>query len=154
VKLLVGGVASLVAGFLIERGLQGVVVAGIVALTTNLINLFDRAPGRAAKVGLVLMVPPMVIAPTWGVVAAVVVGALLACLPADLGERAMLGDAGANPIGAVAGLGLAVAASPAGRIILLVALLALNAASERWSFSEVIRSKATLRRLDDLGRST
>ena len=45
-----------------------------------------------------------------GVALAPVIGAFVATLPDDLGERFMLGDAGANVLGAV--LGLAVVLEP------------------------------------------
>ncbi len=71
----------------------------------------------------------------------------------DVGERGMLGDAGANPMGAVAGM-LIVAGLPAwGVVVYFAVMLALNLASERYSFSRLIESNAVLGRLDMLGRS-
>jgi hypothetical protein len=65
----------------------------------------------------------------------------------------MLGDAGANPMGAVAGF-LIVAGLPAwGVVLYFAAMLALNLASERYSFSRFIESNVVLRRLDMLGRA-
>jgi hypothetical protein len=80
------------------------------------------------------------------------VGALSACLPLDLTEKAMLGDAGANPLGALLGVGLAVSLPAPGRWVAVVALLALNLVSERWSFSAVITTTPWLNRLDQMGR--
>ena len=64
----------------------------------------------------------------------------------------MLGDAGANPLGALVGLAwlLAVPSSP-GRWVVLVVLVALNAASEAVSFSRIIDAAAPLRWLDRIG---
>jgi hypothetical protein len=80
------------------------------------------------------------------------IGAAIAQLPADLGERAMLGDTGANALGA--GLGLAVAADATRPQLatVLTALVALTLASERVSFSKVIASTPGLREFDALGR--
>jgi UDP-GlcNAc:undecaprenyl-phosphate GlcNAc-1-phosphate transferase len=79
-------------------------------------------------------------------------GPILAVWRFDLGERAMLGDAGANAMGALAGF-LLVWRSPLWLIVTLaVVLLALNLASERWSFSAVIEKVGFLRWIDGLGR--
>ena len=125
----------------------------LVGLGANLVNLTDRAPGRATKVSLLIAVPLV----AWGEIdyslaAAPVLGALLATFPADLRERAMLGDAGANPVGAVLGLGLAASLGEPGRWAAVLVLGALNLASERWSFSRAIDAAPPLRWLDGLGR--
>jgi len=79
-------------------------------------------------------------------------GAAVAILPEDVGERVMLGDAGANGLGALLGLRLAAGTSPRGRLALLTGLAALTAASEVVSFSKVIAATPGLRELDALGR--
>ena len=153
VKAVAGVGAGLLAGALVATGATVVVVALLVAASANLVNLFDRAPGRAAKVALAAVVV-LVAAGSgqWGVAAAGLAGALLACLPHDLGARAMLGDAGANPLGGVIGLGLAVSLGPLGRAVALAFVIALNLASERWSFSTAIERTPLLRALDHWGR--
>lgn len=124
------------------------VQAALVAGTANLINLFDLRPGRAAKVTLLVGVPL-----TWqgSTAAGAAVGAAAAALPADLGERHLLGDTGANPVGALLGLALAGRETRFG-VGALTAILALTAASERISFSRVIDSVTPLRALDKWGR--
>lgn len=126
----------------------------LVALAANLANLFDRAPGRVTKVALVCA------AVLVGVTAAapellgltVVAGAAAALLVPDLRERMMLGDAGANPLGATLGLATVLTVAPVARTWVMVALLALNLVSERVSFSRVIDRVAPLRALDRMGR--
>jgi hypothetical protein len=86
-----------------------------------------------------------------GVVAAL--GPLLAVWYLDLGERAMLGDMGANALGALAGALLVEALPLPWLAACAVVLLALNLASERVSFSAVIERNGVLRRLDMLGRA-
>lgn len=122
--------------------LDGALVAG----TANLLNLFDLRPGRALKVAALLA--PL----AGGAQAGAVLGAVAAALPGDLAERSMLGDAGANALGAVLGLGV-VAHRPASvRRAALVVVVALTAASERVSFSRVIDATPPLAALDRLGR--
>ncbi|MDP8976604.1 MAG: hypothetical protein M3N28_09645 [Actinomycetota bacterium] len=128
--------------------------AAVVALAANLGNLFDRAPGRAIKAGMALFL--VLALATMGAVeltgAAVVVGAAAALLVDDLHERLMLGDTGANVLGAVVGLGVVLACSPGTRLVVLVVLAALNLASELVSFSRVIHAVPPLRALDRAGR--
>lgn len=153
VKAAVGVLAGGAAGALVADGRVVVEVAALCALTANLVNLLDRAPGRAGKAVLILWLPLVPLGhDAWVVASAGLGGALVACLRADLSERAMLGDAGANPLGAVAGLGLAAALEEPGRLAAIGLLLALNLASERWSFSRAIEGAGWLRALDDLGR--
>ena len=153
IKIVGVGLAGVAAGLLTGSGWYVLECAVLVALTANLVNLLDRAPGRAAKFSLLIAVPLLILgADVWAVAAAGVVGGLLACLADDLGERAMLGDAGANPLGALLGLGLAVSLDRPVRLAVIGALLALNLVSERWSFSKGIEKVGLLRSLDRWGR--
>ena len=153
VKIAGVGLAGLAAGAVVEIGWFTLECAALIALAANLANLMDRAPGRAGKVALLGAVPLVVWgAVAWITAAAGLLGALLTCLWADLGERGMLGDAGANPLGATLGLGLALSLDRPGRLVALGLLLALNLASELWSFSRAIERVAWLRALDGLGR--
>jgi len=152
-KILAGGIAGLMAGALVASGPEVIVVGLLVALGANTFNLLDRAPGRAGKLWVLVALPVFVWGSSeWTVAAAGMGGALVAVLPADLRARGMLGDAGANPLGAVWGLGLASATGDTGRFIAIVLLVVLNAASERWSFSAAIDRVGWLRGLDQLGR--
>jgi UDP-N-acetylmuramyl pentapeptide phosphotransferase/UDP-N-acetylglucosamine-1-phosphate transferase len=126
----------------------------VVALAANLTNLFDRAPGRAIKVGLLAWIPFALVAraDSVGVAVAPVVGAFAGLLGDDLRERLMLGDAGSNVIGAVIGLAVVLEFGPTVRTVVLAVLVALTIASELISFSRVIERVSVLRRLDELGR--
>ncbi|MFL6206979.1 MAG: hypothetical protein ACJ739_16675 [Acidimicrobiales bacterium] len=128
--------------------------AALVALAANLGNLLDRAPGRTIKVGLIAYVPVALAAGTGpvGLALVPVMGAAAGLLPADLGERRMLGDTGANLLGAVLGLAVVLETSRVVRTVVLVALVVLNVASERVSFTKVIDATPGLRHLDRLGR--
>ncbi len=154
---LVGGAALALAvvGPLADRGpLRLAADAALVALAANLGNLFDRAPGRAIKVATAAFAVIVAVA---GVRArldtvAVVVGASLGLLLDDLHERLMLGDAGANALGAVLGLGLVLTTRPPVRTTALVIVAVLNLAGELVSFSRVIDAVPPLRALDRAGR--
>jgi hypothetical protein len=81
-----------------------------------------------------------------------VVGAAAALLPEDLGEEIMVGDAGANAMGALLGVALASRTGIGGRFAAFAALAAVTAASEKVSYTKVIQDTPWLRRLDELGR--
>ncbi|MFI5046708.1 MAG: hypothetical protein ACHQIG_06560 [Acidimicrobiia bacterium] len=139
-------------GFKTGRGL--LVDAALIALAANFANLLDRAPGRVIKYGLVGYVPLALVlgvAPI-GVAIAPVMGAALGLLGDDLHERLMLGDTGANVIGAVLGLGVVLGASEEWRLAIMLTLLGLNIAAEVISFSRVIDTVPPLRAFDRLGR--
>ncbi|MEV5504389.1 hypothetical protein AB0M50_54195, partial [Nonomuraea fuscirosea] len=70
----------------------------------------------------------------------------------DLGERAMLGDAGANALGALLGLAAVTQLGRPGRYVLLGTVVALTAAAEKVSFTKVIAGNPVLHRIDMLGR--
>jgi hypothetical protein len=151
VKVAVIGAASLfavrAAGGSWRRALPD---AALVAATANLVNLFDLRPGRAGKVALAAGV--ITGAGPAAALSGTVAGAAAAELPDDLAERTMLGDLGANALGALLGLRLA-AGGPALRWGALAVVTALTAASERVSFSKVIERTPALDTLDQLGRA-
>lgn len=132
--------------------------AALVAGTANLANLLDLRPGRALKGMLALDTPLAVATASPGRArsgqaaarAVVLVGA--AALPADLGEHGMLGDVGANALGAAAGLAIARRAPRPLALGALAAVCALTLASEKVSFSAVIARTPVLDALDRLGR--
>ncbi|MDW3847458.1 hypothetical protein NMK34_12675 [Micromonospora sp. BRA006-A] len=132
------------------RGLDVLLGAGVVAGTANLVNLLDLRPGRALKSGM-LLGAPLTTGP-YGGLAAGAVGASAALIGDDLGERVMVGDSGANALGALLGVSLAARTGPLGRAGVLAVLAALTAASEKVSFTQVIASTPGLRHLDELGR--
>jgi UDP-GlcNAc:undecaprenyl-phosphate/decaprenyl-phosphate GlcNAc-1-phosphate transferase len=157
-KLVGGGALALVVAALAggNPGLGRMLVDGaVIALAANLANAFDRAPGRAVKVAAIAWLPLALVAGTGpvGLALAPAMGAAFGLLPDDLGERLMLGDTGANALGAALGVGAVLALGPWARVALAVALAALNLAAEMVSFSRVIDRVAPLRLLDRLGRA-
>ena len=152
IKIAGVGLSAALAALIIERpepmprrlpdiAIDTLLIAG----TANLTNLLDLRPGRAAKavvaLGTVLL----------GRGAAPAVGAGTGSLPSDLAGRSMLGDCGANALGA----GLATAACGLPRWVRLTAVTGvatLTLVSERVSFTAVIERTPWLRWLDRLGR--
>lgn len=142
------------AGASVIGSTWGTLVGGaLVAGAANLANLFDLRPGRALKVGLLSGTPLLLAREAGSPGAAVTLGAALALLPDDLAGRSMLGDTGANPLGAVLGLALVQRQGPVARTASLAVVTALTLASERVSFTRVIEDTPSLRWLDELGRS-
>jgi hypothetical protein len=126
----------------------------LLLLTTNLFNLLDLRPGRVEKTFALLL--GAVCLASWtayplellGVFAGpVLVGAAL-----TLRERAMLGDAGANLAGALAGITLLVTLDDTARLIALAIVLALTVYGEFRSISKAIDAIPPLRAIDRLGR--
>jgi hypothetical protein len=128
--------------------------AVLIALAANLANLLDRAPGRAIKFGLVAWVPIAVVAGSdpVGIAIAPVIGAFCGLLGDDLREHLMLGDTGANVLGAVLGLAVVLDVGRGPRNFVLIGLILLTVAAELVSFSAVIERVPILHRFDMLGR--
>ncbi len=155
IKLMVGvGLAAVLALILGGSWFRIAAAALLIATSTNLWNALDVRPGRALKWAAVALVGA--VAGLWGSPLASIPGAALAggvvLLPLDLSERGMLGDSGANMLGAVLGAGAVLALGIGARVALVVVLAGLTLASERWSFSSAIDRIAPLRWLDRLGR--
>jgi UDP-GlcNAc:undecaprenyl-phosphate GlcNAc-1-phosphate transferase len=126
----------------------------VLVLATNLFNLLDLRPGRAIKafmlLGAGLTLGSLDARPLWslGLFAA---PALVAGLY-DLRERAMLGDTGANLLGALAGLWLVLTLSGTGQLVALGLLMAITVYGELRSISGFVERTPGLRALDSFGR--
>jgi hypothetical protein len=120
------------------RSLSG---ALLVALSANALNQLDTRPGRALKAYLA---------------AAFVVDAPLALAvlltPYDLREMAMLGDGGANGLGAMLGLSSVNRFTGRGRWVAIGALAGFTLLGECRSLGELIERTPIVRDLDAWGR--
>ena len=148
------GASGLVAGCLATRGgwSRRLAAGATVAAAANVANLLDLRPGRAAKAVLLVAAPVAATGGAGAPVAAVACGAAAGILPLDLREQVMLGDVGANTLGALVGVGLVAGARGRRVAASLSVLSALTIASEFVSFSRVIDAQPWLRRLDRWGR--
>jgi UDP-N-acetylmuramyl pentapeptide phosphotransferase/UDP-N-acetylglucosamine-1-phosphate transferase len=155
-KLAGGGALAfvLVATARPEAGWRLLADALVVALAANLVNLLDRAPGRAIKAGLLAAAPLALAAGSGpvGLALAPVLGGAAGLLGDDLRERLMLGDTGANVLGAALGLAAVLELGEGTRLVVLALLVAVNVAAEVVSLSTVIDRTPPLRALDRLGR--
>jgi len=154
-KLVIGGLISLLAGWLIaeEKIFPALVNGLLIALSTNFLNLLDLRPGRTLKGFFLLAFVAAAINPEAGALLAPLFAAALVYAPLDLSGRAMLGDTGSNILGAFAGLGLAIALPLPAKIVTLALLAAVHIYAEIGSLSKLIERLALLRGLDRLGRS-
>jgi UDP-GlcNAc:undecaprenyl-phosphate/decaprenyl-phosphate GlcNAc-1-phosphate transferase len=122
----------------------------VIAGATNLWNLLDVAPARAIKFFLLASVALLAARPS--LFLAFGLGTSAGVLPADLRERAMLGDAGSNTLGFVVGVALFDRLDELGLAIALVGILSLHAVSETVTLSRVIHAAGLLRWFDATGR--
>jgi hypothetical protein len=127
-------------GLLATRKLSGALLVGLAA---NFLNQLDTRPGRALKA--YLLVAPFAGAP---------VGTAVILAPYDLREMAMLGDSGANALGAMLGLGSVSKITGKGRWAAIGALAGLTILGETRSLGTLIERTPLLRELDALGRQS
>lgn len=135
-------------GWLADVGTSGALIAS----SANLVNLLDLRPGRALKAAGVAAAP-LAFGPGAGAgAAAAVLGATGAAIDQDLAEADMLGDGGANAVGATLGTALVLSAPRPVRLAVLAAVVGLTLASEKVSFTKVIERTPVLRDIDAWGR--
>ncbi len=148
------GLALLATSYVNPSVGSWLLATGVLVLATNALNLLDLRPGRAIKVfvllGVGLTVGVRELRPLW--MLGLFVGPALVAGTYDLRERAMLGDTGANLLGALAGLWLVVSLSQTGQLIALALLLGLTVYGELRSISELVSRVPLLRGLDSWGR--
>ena len=125
-------------GLVATRRISGALLVGLAA---NVVNQLDTRPGRALKAYLAAALA--VDAPA---------GVAVLLLPYDLREMAMLGDCGANALGAMLGLKSVERFTGRGRWVAIGALAGLTLVGERKSLGELIERTPGLAHLDGLGR--
>ncbi|MDO4607109.1 MAG: hypothetical protein Q4B12_07295 [Bowdeniella nasicola] len=157
-KLLGISTSAVVAAGLLpgRRRLPDIAInSALIAGSANLVNLLDLRPGRALKGAGLLQIPAIVfgtLAKGGASLMAASVGTIAAAAPPDLAGRTMLGDTGANTLGAHTGWVLAATCPRAVRAGCAVVIVGLVLAGEKISFSAVIDHNPILRALDQAGR--
>ena len=153
-KALFGGFVGLIISVSISKDIIDIVVNTLViALSTNLMNLFDLRPGRAIKVYLVIIIAifttltgyiqllPLLILPN-----------VLAYFNYDLKAKAMMGDTGSNVLGISIGMLMAFGYTLNVRIAWLVFLVLIHLLTEKFSLTKIIEKNKVLNFIDKLGR--
>ena len=153
-KALFGGFVGLVVSVCISSSIVDIIVNTlIIALSTNLMNLFDLRPGRAIKAYLVIMIPiyitltgyikalPLLILPN-----------VLAYFNTDLKARGMMGDTGSNVLGISIGVLMAFGYGIKVRVAWLVFLVLMHLITEKFSLTKIIEKNRVLKFIDNLGR--
>jgi len=126
----------------------------LIALFTNMLNLFDLRPGRAIKGFLFFGVIIVIIALgkiDWMLITPLL-GAVLYYFWIDLKAGAMMGDAGSNVLGLSLGYLCIISLGIIPRILILLGLVAIHIYTEKFSLSQTIERVRWLRFLDELGR--
>jgi len=126
------------AGLAATRSFSGALLVG---LSANALNQLDTRPGRALKA--YLLAATALRGPK---------GIAVLLLPYDLREMSMLGDGGANALGALLGLNSVSRITGRGRWLAIAALAGLNLLGERRSLGELIERTPGLAELDAWGR--
>ena len=153
-KALFGGFVGLIISVCISKNIADIIVNTLViALSTNLMNLFDLRPGRAIKVYLVIMIAifftltgyvqilPLLILPN-----------VLAYFNYDLKAKAMMGDTGSNVLGISIGILMVMGYTFKVRVSWLVFLVLIHILTEKFSLTKIIEKNKVLNFIDKLGR--
>jgi UDP-GlcNAc:undecaprenyl-phosphate/decaprenyl-phosphate GlcNAc-1-phosphate transferase len=148
------GLALFAMSYLPLSNGRWLLAAAVLVLATNVFNLLDLRPGRSTKafvlLGAGLGIGSANPRPLWAL--GLFAGPALVAGFYDLRERAMLGDTGANLLGALAGLWLVLALSGPGQLVALALLAAVTVYGELRSISKLIERTPGLRKLDSWGR--
>lgn len=155
IKASLGFFISIYISFYISKNLLELVInAFVIALFTNLMNLFDLRPGRAIKVFFLISLLNLIISRNnfQDYIIISLYGILLSYMVYDLKALAMMGDTGSNVLGYSLGFYVASNFSLLGKLISILILLATNLLSEKKSFSKIIENNKILNFIDQLGR--
>ncbi len=154
-KLIVGGVVALVISLTISKSIFELVVnVLIIALFTNLLNLFDLRPGRAGKVFILLSIILLLSADIsdYNYIITSLLGIILVYIPNDLKAKSMMGDTGSNVLGMTLGIFCAATQFLSVKLLFLILLITIHIITEFYSLTEIIDKNKILCYIDKLGR--
>jgi len=152
IKAIAGFILSAVASFYVSKTVIDLVInTFMITLFINFFNLLDLRPGRAIKVAF--LIGAILFASSYfsKSIFLLYVGALIVLAYTDLTEKAMIGDAGSNFIGAMIGLIFATEYNWIVNLPVLAVLVLLQLYAEMSSFSSFIQRHPLLKWFDELG---
>lgn len=153
-KALFGGFVGLIISVSISKNITDIIINTlIIALSTNLMNLFDLRPGRAIKVYLVIMITIFITLTGYiKILPLLILPNVLAYFKFDLKAKAMMGDTGSNVLGISIGILMAFGYTLNVRIGWLVFLVLIHLLTEKFSLTKIIEKNKVLNFIDRLGR--
>jgi UDP-GlcNAc:undecaprenyl-phosphate/decaprenyl-phosphate GlcNAc-1-phosphate transferase len=153
----IGGTSFIISVALGGGALAVLLHTGILALSSNFINLFDLRPGRAIKMfwiaSFLLLLSSKVVFSifSWTYFLPIIISVALVFVH-DVKGKIMLGDTGSNYLGFLLGYGVVLFLSVEAKMVALLLLIWVTVAGERVSFSYYIEKVRWLWRLDQWGR--
>ncbi len=153
-KALFGGFVGLIISVAISKNITDIIVNTlIIALSTNLMNLFDLRPGRAIKAYLVIMITIFVTLTGYiKILPLLILPNVIAYFNYDLKAKAMMGDTGSNVLGISIGILMAFGYTLNVRLGWLVFLILIHIFTEKFSLTKIIEKNKVLNFIDRLGR--
>ena len=153
-KALLGGFVGLTLAVTLSKSIPNIIVATlVVALTTNMMNLFDLRPGRAIKAYVILAIIIFLASTKFNrEVMMLIVPAVLAYFYFDLRALTMMGDAGSNVLGVSIGVFIVSSFDLPVQLVSLVLLVAIHVLTEKFSLTKIIENNKFLDYVDKLGR--
>ncbi len=153
-KALLGGFVGLTLAVTLSKSIPNIIVATlVVALSTNMMNLFDLRPGRAIKAYVILAIIIFLASAKFNrEVMMLIVPAVLAYFYFDLRALTMMGDAGSNVLGVSIGVFIVSSFDLPVQLVSLVLLVAIHVLTEKFSLTEIIENNKFLDYVDKLGR--
>lgn len=152
-KAVGGGVVGAAAGWVISGGdpVKWILAALLIPVAANTLNVLDLRPGRAVAVFFVGLGVTCGLA--FGEVREPFIVGWIAIVAAafaaqDCRARAMMGDSGANSLGAALGATIALSTGAAAQIAAIALFAGVQIYSEKYSVSALIERNAVLRAID------
>lgn len=155
IKAGIGFFVALFLSLVISKSLTEIIVNTlIIALFTNLTNLFDLRPGRSIKVFLLISVILLLTSfiSEYNFILYSFYGILIIYFPLDLKAKSMMGDIGSNTLGLTLGVFCAFTHTLSLKLIYLLLLIVTHILAEKISFSTIIENNKVLTYLDKMGR--
>lgn len=153
-KALLGGFVGLTLAVTLSKSIPNIIVATlVVALSTNMMNLFDLRPGRAIKAYVILAIIIFLASAKFNrEVMMLIVPAVLAYFYFDLRALTMMGDTGSNVLGVSIGVFIVSSFDLPVQLVSLVLLVAIHVLTEKFSLTKIIENNKFLNYVDKLGR--